>query len=129
MKRRVGSLSRAVVRVEVGYTVLLVTAFVLPRWIGFGAWIPALVLAFALAAGQGLLAGRRPFVPVALLAYLGIYAAAGLHSDPDTFSFIEAGKFFAPPVFALCHSTAYPNCPDNALPHSSPFHRVEYNRS
>ncbi len=98
---RIGWLVRAAVRVETGYAVLLVATFVLPRWIGFQAWIPALALAIGLAIGHGLLARRRPILPPIMLAYLGLYAVAALHSDPDTFSLIEAGKYFVPPVFAL----------------------------
>lgn len=88
-------------RAEVGYGVLLVSAFVLPTFIGYRAWIPALALATGVAALHGALSGRKPVVPAVLLAYLVIYLIAGLHSDPDTFSVIEAGKYFAPPVFAL----------------------------
>jgi hypothetical protein len=95
------TLLRSVIRAEVGYALLLISAFVLPVWIEYRAWIPALALATGLAAAQGLLAGRRPVLPAAILAYLGAYLIAGLHSDPDTFSVIEAGKFFAPPIFAL----------------------------
>lgn len=96
-----GTLLRAAARVETGYALLLVSAFVLPHWIGYRAWIPALALAIALAVGHGLLASRRPILPVALAAYFVVYAVVAVHSDPDTFSVIEAGKFFAPPALAL----------------------------
>jgi hypothetical protein len=96
------ALLRAVVRAEWGYALLLLTAFVLPAtFVGYRAWVPALGIAALMAAAAGWLSGRRPLVPAALVGYLLIYTASGLHSDPDTFSLIEAGKYFAPPVFAL----------------------------
>jgi len=100
-ERRVISFARVLVRVEIGYAALLVSAFVLPVWIGFAAWIPALVIAVAFAVGHALLARRRIVLPPVMLAYLGIYAAALVLSDSATFSLIEAGKFFAPPIYAL----------------------------
>jgi hypothetical protein len=84
-----------------GYGILLVSTFVVPYWIGFYAWIPALGLAIALAALQGWRSGRPPVIPLAMILYVGAYAIAGLHSDRATFSIIEAGKYFAPPVLAL----------------------------
>jgi hypothetical protein len=98
---RAADAARKHVRVELGYVALLVSAFVLPEWIGYRAWVPALALATAFAMGHGLVSRRRPLLPAAMLAYLGVYAVAALHSDPDTFSVIEVGKFLAPPVFAL----------------------------
>ncbi len=92
---------KSLVRVEVGYAILLAAGFVAPHWISYRAWIPALALAILLAAGHGLLSRRKPILPAALLAYLGVYLLAAIHSNPDTFSFIEAGKFFAPPILGL----------------------------
>lgn len=94
-------LARPVARVEFGYAVVLISAFILPAWAGYRTWIPALAVAVALAAAHGAIAGLRPLMPVAIVGYIGAYLVAGVHSDPDTFSLIEAGKYFAPPVFAL----------------------------
>ncbi len=89
---------RRVPWLEAGLGALLLAGLVLPAFVGYGAWIPALALAIACAALQGLLNGRRPVVPIAIAVYLGIYALAAIH---ETSSLIEAGKYFAPPVLAL----------------------------
>jgi hypothetical protein len=101
MSARLLNARHAVAPVELGYGILLASTFVLPYWIDFYAWIPALCLATALAALQGWRSGRAPVLPLAMVLYLAAYAIAGLHSDPATFSIIEAGKYFAPPVLAL----------------------------
>jgi hypothetical protein len=103
-------LLRAVLRAELGYALLLVTAFVLPAtFVGYRAWVPALAVSTVVAGLAGWLSGRRPLVPAAIVGYLVVYVAAGVHSDPDTFSLIEAGKYFAPPVFALAIAWAAQN--------------------
>ena len=86
---------------EIGIGALLVSAFVLPGIIGYQAWIPALALAIVLACATGYFHRRRPVVPLAMVAYVAIYALAGLLGDPDVFSLVEAGKYFAPPALAL----------------------------
>ncbi len=96
------SVLRGFMRAEYGYALLLLTSFVLPTtFVGYRAWVPALAAATLIAAAAGWLSGRRPLVPAVIVGYLLVYVACGLHSDPDTFSLIEAGKYFAPPVFAL----------------------------
>lgn len=102
----VRALPLRLLRVEVGFAILLVSAFVLPNWIGYRAWILALAIALVLAAAHGLLERRRPVLPAALLVYVGLYAAAALYSDPETFSLIEAGKYFATPALALAFAWA-----------------------
>jgi hypothetical protein len=100
-QRRVAAIARTIGPAEVGYALLLLSAFVLPNWFGYPFWVPALALATALAIIHGWRSGRRPLIPLALVLYLGAYAIAGLHSNPATFSIIEAGKYFGPPIFCL----------------------------
>ena len=110
---RLTRMSTTVLRVEVGYAILLVSAFVLPHWIGFDAWIPALAVAIGLACLHGLIAGRVPVLAPVLIAYLAVYVIAALHSDRDTFSWVEAGKYLAPPVLALAIAWACTGEPDS----------------
>mgnify|MGYP002336302868 CR=1 FL=1 len=86
--------------VEVGYAILLLSAFVLPAWTN-SFRVPALVIATALATGHALLDRRRGPLPAAILVYAGIYVLAGLHSERDTFDIVQAGQLLAVPVFAL----------------------------
>jgi hypothetical protein len=99
-------LGRYILRAETGYAVLLVSAFLLPEWVSYRLWIPALAVAIVLAFAHALIAKRGFVIPAVLVGYLAVYAAAALLSDPDTFSVIEAGKYFAPPVLGIAIASA-----------------------
>jgi hypothetical protein len=94
---------------ELGYALLLLSAFVLPNWFGYPGWVPALALATVLAVAHGLRSGHPPIIPLGMGLYLAAYTVSGLHSNPATFSIVEAGKYFAPPVFCLAIAWAAQN--------------------
>jgi hypothetical protein len=97
---RLVSVARRVIRVEVGYAILLISVFVLPYWTN-ELRVPALIVAVALAAGHALRDRARPVVPLVIVFYLGVYALVGLHTDREILSMVDAGQLIAPPIFAL----------------------------
>ena len=95
-----------ILRVEVGYAALLVSAFVLPHWMSFRAWVPCLALAIALAVGHAV-SKRNPLtIPWPIAAYLAVYAAAAIHGLGGQLNPIDAGRYFAPPLLALAFAWA-----------------------
>jgi hypothetical protein len=89
---------------ELVVAAMLVAGVIAPAFIGFKAWVPSLVLVTLAAAAAVATRRRTAVIPWVIVAYIAVYALAGLHGLGEL-NKLEAAKYFGPPVLAVAIAT------------------------